>query len=332
MKAENLSNKNPGGERQKLIDKLPLDTPYVVQIFPIYKCQFKCVYCGVFDKPKSERFFITEKDIMDFDLYAKCLNDMKRFPQKIKVLRFVGVGEPLLHPKIIQMMRLAYTWDIAEKIEIITNGLALSNKKSDLIIEVDCLDRMIISIQGLDSETYKQVCGVKINFNKFVENIKYFYEHKKKTHLYIKIADVALHRKEDEQKFYDIFGDISDSIGIEHTVDIHTTDIKVKDKNVTQFGEKSKDIKICSCPFYMLEIRPDGNVISCYSFEPPIESFNIKNISLVDIWNNNSLRKNMIKYKKQNLVVCDNCSISTYRYHPEDDLDDYEEKLKEIYQ
>ena len=58
MKAINLTDKSPGGKREKLIDKLHLSTPYVVQVFPIYKCNFKCAYCGVFNKKKEDRFFI----------------------------------------------------------------------------------------------------------------------------------------------------------------------------------------------------------------------------------------------------------------------------------
>jgi radical SAM protein with 4Fe4S-binding SPASM domain len=332
MKAINLTNKVPGGKRQKLIDKLPLSTPYVIQIFPIYKCNFRCTYCGVFNKKIKDRFFITEKEIMDFDLYSKCIRDMKFFPEKIKTLRFVGIGEPLLHPKIIQMIRYAYIIHVAYKIEIITNGSLLSKKMSDNLIEVDCLDRMIISVQGLDNKTYKNVSGIKFDFNKFVENIKYFYEHKKKTHLYIKIADIALHEKEDEERFYDIFGNICDSIGVEHIVDIHTdSNIEIKDKNITQFGEISKDMKICNVPFYMMEIRPDGKATPCYNFKSPMCMGDTHTKSIVDIWNNNVFRQSMVYETKDYNIVCKDCTMSKYRYHKEDDLDYSIKRLKKIY-
>jgi radical SAM protein with 4Fe4S-binding SPASM domain len=332
MKATNLTNKNPGGKRQKLINKLPLSTPYVVQIFPIYRCNFKCGYCGVFNKKEEDRFFISEKKIMDFDLFAKSIRYMRDFPEKIKTLRFVGIGEPLLHPKIVQMIRYAYSNDIAEKIEIVTNGSLLTEKMSNQIIAVDCLDRMVISVQGLNSKTYKKVSGIKLDFDKFVANIKYFYEHKKKTHLYIKIADIALKDKDEENKFYEIFGSICDSIGIEHIVDIHTgAEIELKDNEVTQFGGKSKDTQICPLPFYFMEVRPSGAVVPCYNFEAPTFIGDINKTSLVDIWNNPLFKQIMIYSSKDENKVCKSCTMSKFRYHSEDDLDSCINKLKKLY-
>jgi MoaA/NifB/PqqE/SkfB family radical SAM enzyme len=45
MKAKNISGQAPGGKRTKLADVLPLDTPFVVQIFPDYACNLRCNYC-----------------------------------------------------------------------------------------------------------------------------------------------------------------------------------------------------------------------------------------------------------------------------------------------
>jgi len=45
MRAVRIDGQTPGGKRNKLKDALPLDTPYMVQFFPIYACNFKCGYC-----------------------------------------------------------------------------------------------------------------------------------------------------------------------------------------------------------------------------------------------------------------------------------------------
>jgi len=59
--------------------------------------------------------------------------------------------------------------------------------------------------------------------------------------LYIKIVDTALDGKEDERRYYDIFGDICRTIAIEHVVPIQSgvdyeKVLKGKDMSVTQFG------------------------------------------------------------------------------------------------
>ena len=35
----------PGGVREPLRDVLPLDTPYLIQMFPVYGCNFRCGFC-----------------------------------------------------------------------------------------------------------------------------------------------------------------------------------------------------------------------------------------------------------------------------------------------
>ncbi len=70
MDAKNLSGQAPGGKRTRLAEVLPLDTPYVVQIFPVYACNFKCNYC-IFSIEKEKRGFISDKITMSFDLFRK---------------------------------------------------------------------------------------------------------------------------------------------------------------------------------------------------------------------------------------------------------------------
>ena len=97
---------------------------------------------------------------MDFSLFKKCIDDMKKFPNKIKVLRFVGIGEPLLHPRIADMVD--YASGLPEKIEMITNGSLLTlGMITDLL---HCgLNRMVVSIQGTSSRRYKEVCKALVS-------------------------------------------------------------------------------------------------------------------------------------------------------------------------
>lgn len=328
--AKDLTGKSPGGGRNNLIDILPLDTPLVIQVFPIYACNFKCFYCGVFNKPKEDRFFISDKVSMEVDLF-KSFVDGCSFKHKIKVLRFVGVGEPLLHPDLSDMVKYAKDSEKFSTIEIITNGSLLNKKVSDNLTEAG-LDRLVVSLQGVTSEAYKKVSNVYIDFLSIVDNIKYFYN-LNKSDTYVKVADIALRSEEEREKFYNIFDSICDSLAIEHIVPIHgVTDINEKD--ITQFCDEVKDIKICPLPFYFMEFRPDGNVVPCYSFEAPVNTGNLYNSSITDIWYGRKLKEfrlNMINNSRHNISICKSCGMSVYRYHKEDFLDAYKTKLLEVY-
>ena len=337
MKAKNISGQAPGGGRTKLAEVLPLDTPFVVQIFPIYACNFKCSYC-VFSVDKAKRGFISEKITMDSDLYEKCIDDIAMFPNKVKVLRFVGIGEPLLHKKIADMIEYAVSKDVANTVEIITNGSLLTPKMSDSLISAG-LSRIVVSVQGTTREKYKEVCGADIDFENFIENLQYFFNNKGNAHVYIKIVDYALDDKDDEQRFYEIFGDICDTMAIEHVVPIHSgidyeNVLKEKEMSLTQFGLPVSEVKICPQPFFTLQINPDGKIVPCYSWEYPSIIGDCNNQSVYDIWNGKQFqqfRRNMLDGAKNASKVCDNCHIIKYRLFPEDDLRNDVERLKKFY-
>ncbi|MFA6919231.1 MAG: radical SAM protein [Patescibacteria group bacterium] len=338
MKAKDLSGQVPGGKRVKLAEALPLDTPFLLYIFPVYACNFKCRYC-IFSVNPEKRGFISDKILMDFDLYKRCIDEVAKFPNKLKVLRFVGMGEPLLHKNIAEMVKYAITKDVAGVVEIISNGSLLTPEISEALIDAG-LSRLIVSLQGINSKKYQEVSQINIDFEKFVQNIKYYFEHKKEnSHLYIKIMDTVLDGKDEEQKFYEIFGDICDSMAIEHTVPIYPgvdydKVLEGKDLSVTQFGLPVSEVKICPQPFFTFQINPDGKVVPCFSLDYPEIIGDCNNESIYDIWNGEKFRKfrsRMLDGAENVCKICSNCNIIKYRMSPEDVLNEAVGRLKEIY-
>ena len=338
MKAKNISGQAPGGKRTRLADVIPLSTPYVVQIFPVYACNFKCNYC-IFSIDKSKRGFISDKTVMELNLFKKCVDDMNRFPEKIKVLRFVGIGEPLIHKNIVDMVQYAAEKEIANTIEMLTNASLLSNELSDKLIAAG-LNRLVVSLQGTSSEKYKDVSGVDIDMEKFVDNLKYFYDNKKDVQVYVKVVDTALDGQEDGKKFFNLFGDVCDTIAIEHTVPIHSgieynKVIKNSENSLTQFGLPVSNVKVCPQPFFTMQINPDGKIVPCYSFEYPkiMGDCNIESVD--EIWNGevyNQFRRTMLEGAELASESCKDCSIIKYRLFPEDDLKDDAERLKHYFE
>lgn len=337
MNAVDLSGQAPGGNRQRLAEVLPLPTPYVVQIFPVYSCNFKCGYC-IFSVEPSGRGFISDQKLMSFDLYRKCVDDMTCFPEKIKVLRFVGIGEPLLHKHITEMVAYTVERNIAQTVEIVTNGVLLNPPKVDSLISAG-LGRLVISVQGTSQEKYRDVAGVKVDFDKFMTNLAYLYEHRANTHVYIKIIDTALDGEDDRRRFFELFGGLCDSIAVENTVPIHkaidfSQILSGKSVELTQFGLPLQPISICPQPFFHLQINPDGKVVPCYSWDYPAILGDCNLDSVYDIWNGEAFRafrRAMLDGLDRASDVCTDCSIIKYRWFPEDDLSADAERLRLVY-
>lgn len=338
MRAALITNQAPGGKRNRLEDNLPLSTPYVVQIFPVYACNFKCNYCH-FSIDKEKRKFVTEKIFLDLDLYKKCVDDMCSFPEKIRTFRFVGMGEPLLHKELPEMIAYVKEKQIANRVELITNGSLLTKERSDALIKAG-LDRMVISIQGTTAEKYEEVSHIKLDYDGLIEGIKYFYDNKQDTHIYIKVVDVALDGETDRQNFLDLFGDVCDSIGIETAIplypDVAFNEVLLQQKKVTQYGTELQRTDICPQPFYFMQINPDGKVVGCHSISPYPEIFGDSTTqSVCDIWNGNrfnQFRRRMLDGKEEVCECCKECTLMEYRTFEEDRIYAKRDILKIVYE
>ena len=77
------------------------------------------------------------------------------------------------------------------------------------------MDKINISIEGMDNAQYLEFVKTKINFDKIVENVKWLYENKGKTEVVVKIPGDII-TEDDKKKFYDTFGNYADRIFVEN--------------------------------------------------------------------------------------------------------------------
>jgi len=335
--AKFLDGQAPGGDRTPLSQLAPLSTPLVVQIFPAYACNFSCKYCTM-SIPPGQRDFISDKRLMDFDLFTKCIHDMTTFDKRIITLRFVGMGEPLLHHRLPDMIEFAKIQNVAERLELITNGSLLYEMKAKSIIDAG-LDRLVISIQGTTAKKYQEVSNFNINMHGFVQNLQTVYKNRGNMRIHIKIVDCALDDAEDKRLFLELFGNCCDTIAIERVGPIHPgveyNETLKQDQNVNQYGEALSSSDVCSQPFYMMQINPDGNVVPCFAVPYPIILGNCREESVVDIWNGkayNKFRYDMLNgYTEIDNNICNECMIFKHRTHASDDLHTKREELRKYY-
>ncbi|GHV38928.1 radical SAM protein [Synergistales bacterium] len=321
--------------RAELYKQLPLTTPFSLHIFPSYFCNFRCSYClhSLSDEAlKNMRF---ERQMMPLDIYKKAIDDLSFFPDRFKALIFAGHGEPLTHPDIAKMVAYAKEKRAADRVEIVTNGSLLTQSLSRDLIDAG-VDRLKISIQGTSALKYKNVSSVDVDFDIFLKNLAWFYEHKTITDVYIKIIDVALDGKEDEERFQRLFAPLADMAAVEYAIPfVKEIDYNSYGKNtgLAKQGHKAKGTMVCAMPFYMIVLAPNGDVLPCCSTEIPISFGNINEESLSDIWNS-SLRKRFLALQLRNRfdnAICARCSVPNFGLQEGDYLDDYKEELTHLY-
>lgn len=323
-----------GLERTKLSEAVPLDTPYTAFVFPTTFCNFKCVYCGhsLGDEGMKEKYNFV-KENMSLETFEKVIEQFKQFPQKLKMLSLTGQGEPFFNKNIAKMVKMAKDANIAERVEIISNAGLLTKKLSDALIDSG-LDTLRISIQGLSSKKYKEICGTDIDFDKLMDNIRYFYQNKKNTNLFVKIMDVALEEGE-EEKFYKLFEDFSDRMFIEKMLPVYNGVERTRgiEQSKDRYGREIEKRKVCPLPFFMLGIFPNGDVEPCDGIYKPVVLGNIHEKSLLEMWNSEQLKDfwsaqlDVSKGGKDQNLKCAQCCASNDVAHPEDVLDDFAETI-----
>ena len=322
----------PGGKRVKLIDELPLSTPYVVQVWPIYACNLNCKYCH-FAIPIKNREHMVEEPIMDEKLFDIWMDECRMFPKLIKVVRFVGMGEPLLHPYIAEMVNSVSQYEIAERVELLTNGLALTPNVTDDLVRAG-LNRLVVSVQGYREKDYVLASGRKFDFEEYISNLEYAKANKKEMHIHIKGIDVNI---PDADYFYETFLPVCDTVGIEKAGPIYRGVPFNKtlrgDTEGTQYGTPRQEVRICPQPFTSMQIHPDGKVIPCYAIENKEYIGDLNEDRLYDIWHGEKMRefqRTMISGRMA-YEDCVNCQIIDHRAYEEDCLDDYAPTLRELY-
>lgn len=341
MKFENLYAK----DRHLLHEVIPLDTPYSVNIEPSSYCNIRCVYCIhslTTDELISHGFDGNYSGgNMTKDTFDLLVEQLSEFPKRIKSITFGGVGEPLMNKRLPEMIAHLKARNITDRINLITNGLLLSEPTSLALIEAG-LDSMKISLQGINAQSYLDTCGYEVDFHSFVQNIGYLYQNRKQCVIGIKVPDISLYRGKkkteyslEEKRYKDLFSDKCDKLGIEYIVPcfsaIDFSKLRGISGHKSRYNIEEKEVQVCSQPFYRINIMQNGCVTLCTMLGLHHAGMNIHNITLKEIWNGEIRRRLLIKNlqgcQDAEMGKCRGCNVRFDFAYSEDSLDLYKDEI-----
>jgi MoaA/NifB/PqqE/SkfB family radical SAM enzyme len=116
----------------------PLDPPLArVYVEPTNACNLQCRACvrNAWDEPTG---------CMSMATYQRLVDGLREVPSLSKV-SFWGLGEPLLHPHIAEMVAQARS--LGARTELVSNGLLLDRGMARRLIDAG-LDTLVVSIDG----------------------------------------------------------------------------------------------------------------------------------------------------------------------------------------
>lgn len=319
-------------KRMRLEEVIPLEVPFSVQIDVCSACNIQCDFCVHSDYDAIKTAGV-KWGIMSFELFRKIIDDMKEnwAGKKVKKLRLFQMGEPLLNHNIVEMVQYAKESEVAEFVEITTNATLLTQNLSLRLIEAG-LDFLVVSVNGITEEQYQNVCHYQIDFEKFRDNLKYFFDHRKQCQVWIKYGDIG-YSNEQKEKFYALFENCCDQIYVETISATLWQDTNVSDKieNAHQgtYGQELREKKVCPFIFTTLIINDKGIAhLCCVDWKCKHILGDLKKESIADIWNGGKLRAYQAKHlsmRKDEIDICVKCeSLSA---NNTDDIDDHSEEI-----
>lgn len=312
--------------RIKLEEHIPLDTPLHIFLDASSVCNFHCSFCP---HGNGEAAKIMPQTVMPVELAKKCIDDITRFPNKIKRMSFFDHGEPLVNPSLEEIIKYAKDNEISDTLCLTTNASLLTYEKSKALIDAG-LNHIDISIYGLDDTTYKEFSHNQISFEKLVSQISECYSLMKNGEVVIKITDAAMKDPNDIEKFYKIFADICDKICVEHAVPFwYDLDLEIDNDGNDIYGNPVIHKDICPVPFYALSIQANGLITPCCSdWKNVLVLGDAYKDSIFDVWNGINHKKlctSLLRSGTKGIVPCNEC-----RFHElvaMDNIDDYREIL-----
>jgi MoaA/NifB/PqqE/SkfB family radical SAM enzyme len=251
-------------------------TPPMLTLEISNRCNINCEYCFRRGDTRPEEF-------MPYDEVIRILDEAKK--NRVSRLRFVGNGEPTIHPNIKEI--LEHASKSADVIDIKTNGMALTTEICNTLIKT--VTRINISVEGYLPEHIEKG-RVGVSYEKMINNLNRLNEIRNKTKSKSVIILNVMYRpsmadKRDEMlNFWKPYGDHILLHQLRSTGEID------KGKDLFEFKVSTDEQIRCNLPLKTMDIFFDGTISYCcyipLDVSPEIRDLgNIKEMSIYEAWN-----------------------------------------------
>ena len=255
---------------KNLVEIIPLKTPPNLLIEPTNRCTFRCIFCPTGDKNLLKEVGRPLGD-MSLELFKKIVCDLQTFPDKLERIHLYKDGEPLLNPKLPEMIKHLKEADVCNEVSTTTNVSLLTEELAIKLIESG-LDSIRISVESMSNEGYRKLTRSKCDFDEVKQKVELLDNVKrdlrcKNPSIFTKIIDFNLTDQE-KKNFYEEFSKISDEIDIIIPVNwngSHRKDFTLGQKNYAVKDKKNllQQREVCPRPWYTMAINFNGQVSIC---------------------------------------------------------------------
>jgi radical SAM protein with 4Fe4S-binding SPASM domain len=287
--------------------------PAFISVEPTTQCNLKCPQCFTTNKG-----FTRPKGMLDIETFERIIQQATPYAF---YLNLYFQGEPFLNKDLVKF--IAQAKQAKFYVAISTNAHYLSADNINAIIDSG-LDKIIVSLDGADAETYQQYRKGG-DFNKVIEGVKGLVAAKKQkriNHPFIELQFLLNKKNEAQLKQINSFKKTLgvDKVAIKSMQLIHFEQaadwLPGKQSRYTVSGDGTVQIKkelhnYCYRMWNSCVITWNGDVVPCCFDKNTDHAFgNIHNRNLADIWASrvyDDFRKKVFTQRKD-IEICRNCN------------------------
>lgn len=136
---------------------------YTIEVEATNYCNANCAFCanksiarprGFLQLSNFKTFIAAQKSILEQNIFR--MHGISSFPR----VTFCGLGDPLLHPQISQLIKIAR--DAGFYTQLVTNGALLTEAKARELC--DCgLNQICVSLHSVNPSHYREITGLELS-------------------------------------------------------------------------------------------------------------------------------------------------------------------------
>lgn len=284
--------------RDHVVGEFPLH----VDIESSYSCNLRCVMCQIdFKSP--------DQGMMKWDTFERVIGECGKY--QVPSIKLNFRGEPLLHPKVVDMVRAAKEHGVME-VQFNTNGVLLNEGKINGLIDAG-LDRIKFSLDGATPEVFDSI-RIGTNYKVVSKNIHDFVAIRNRRGLKRPSITVQMvYMKETEEdlvKFVETWRHVANRVGIGR--------YRNPRGHLDADASRVEDFptKVIPCPqlWQRLLVTYDGKVLMCcgdHHARSPLG--HLKERTLHEIWHGPALeavRRAHLEGRSDEIEACRPCEIN----------------------
>ncbi len=289
------------------IRKEAVEFPMMIVLSFSYVCNALCPNCPYTNSEIRSDY--KDAKYMSEDTFKKIADEAGKYGAW---LRISGGGEPLMHPKFMELME--YAKEKGCKLGIINNGSLMSIDKAKRLFEIGA-DMLEFSVDASSKDDY-DVVRTGLSFEKLVNNVRAAFELRNEMKASTKIIASAINQKGiDVDEVENFWLPYVDQFQKRKYL---TWGINNPENSADDTPYLSPDEKI-PCPFIFerLNIDSRGQVMVCgYDIAANTNMGNVHEKSIKEIWHSDGFefyRQKHLDRKGDDIKMCKNCPDWQYR-------------------